>query len=197
MAFIKPPPDIWEFTGEDEMDFVVSATVLTNPKTGFENRTVQFTSTGHGWKAESLIYLRGFISPLTYLNGIKYIETVAANTIDVRLGSNEAYAAGTPAGSETGDPIVTYDVDYEFLGFELHLAAAGGTSEDFTIDVDAAKGAAWDTNLYTKDMNGVQNIVVNFDEPRPLKANDLLIFGYENTDADNLWGLKVITRRVG
>lgn len=196
MAFIKPPEDIFEFSGEDEMDFVIGATALSNPETNFSQRTARITSTGHGYQADSLIYLRGFSATLDFMNGMKKIEAVAANTIDVRLGNFDAYVAGTPAGTETGDPIVTYDVDWELMGFEFNLAADGGTSENFSIDVDAAKGAAWDTNLYEKDMNGIGDVVVNFSKPRPLKANDLIVFSYENTDANNLWGLKVIARRT-
>ncbi len=196
MAFIKPPEDIFEFSGEDEMDFVVGATVTTQPNTGWELRTARITSTGHGYQAGSLIYLAGFVTTLTYLNGLHKINAVAANTMDIVLGKFEAYAAATPAGTETGDPVVTYDVDWELMGFEFNLAADGGTSESFSVDIDAAKGAAWDTNLYTKNMNGIGDVVVNFSKPRPLKANDLVKFSYENTDADNLWGLKVIARRT-
>lgn len=195
MFLNRPPEDIWEFSGDEVMANNITTTALNgdNTRSPVQN-IVSIGCTGHGYKAGSLIYLRGFANSI--YNGIKLIDAVATNEIDIFQG-NVAFAALTPAGSgaETAAPVVTYDEPWELVGFELSLDTAGATAENFTATIDAAKGAAWDTNLYTKDMNGVADIVQNYAQPRPMRANDLLVFGYGNTN-DRLWGLKVITRRV-
>jgi hypothetical protein len=191
MFLSRPPEDLWEFSGDEEMNNTIGATLTTDQSRGSETQIARITCTDHGLKARSLIYLQGFANSI--YNGIKRIDAVDTNTFDILLGVTP-FAALTPAGSETAKPIVTYNEPWELVGFELSLDTAGGTTENFTVTVDAAKGAAWDTNLYTKDMNGVADVVQNWSQPRPLQANDLVIFGYANTD-NRLWGLKVLTRR--
>jgi len=183
--------DIWLFSGDGAMENTISATITTDQSRGSVH-IARITCSGHGYEAGSLIYLQGFSNSI--YNGIHKIDAVATNTFDILLG-RIPFAAITPGGSETAKPIVTCDECWELLGFELHLSAAASTSEDFTALVDADYGAALDSNLYTRDMSGMQDIVQNYAQPRPLAANDLLEFAYTNTDG-RTWGLKVITRRI-
>ncbi|MHA2135397.1 MAG: hypothetical protein ACW99J_16170 [Candidatus Thorarchaeota archaeon] len=173
------------------MTLALNAAAAVDASGGHRN-IVTIPDTAHGYQAGSLIYLAGTDN----YNGLWNIDAVAANTFNIDLGAFKKFTAETFSSGDSGRPAFTYDEAFEFLGFELHLAAAGATSENFSIDVDAAKGAAWDTNLYSKDMNGVQDIVVNFDQPREFKANDLIVCTYTNTDGSNLWGLKLLARRI-
>lgn len=190
MYLSKPPEDIFEFSGGDNMSLTLNDEAVTDlTARAFEDRRIGIPDDSHGYVAGSLIYIQN----TTNYNGLHYISAVSTDRIDILLGRDEGYTAET-LSSATGKPIVTYDEDWELLGFELHLDTACGTAEDFAVNVDTAKGAAWDTNLYTKDMDGIKDIVLNWSQPRPLRANDLVIFSFLNTD-DNTWGLKVIARR--
>lgn len=187
----RPPVDVFQFSGDEEMNNTIGATKITDQSRSPWQNIARLTCSDHGLKAGSLIYLQGFAT--TSYNTLYLIDAVDTNTFDIFMGKRTV-TTDTPAGTETAKPIITYDEPWELVGFELHLDTAGGTAENFTVDIDANKGAAWDTNLYTKDMNGVKDIVQNYTQPRQLEANDLVIFGYANTD-DRLWGLKVFARR--
>ena len=45
------------------------------------------------------------------------------------------------------------------LEFRFHLAAAPAATYNLTIDLDANAGSAYDTRLFTKDMNGLTDYI--------------------------------------
>jgi hypothetical protein len=89
-----------------------------------------------------------------------------------------------------------FDERWEFCGFKLHLDAASATSENMVISVDADRGAAWDFNIFTEDMNGVQDRSERYaDGEIIVQPNDILYVTWTNTN-DTLWGLELIAKRV-
>lgn len=86
--------------------------------------------------------------------------------------------------------------EFEFGGFRLHLNAASATTENLTITLDAGAGTdIYDTNLYTKDMNTIQDIVWNIkDTPMQFDKLDELDFAWGNSNTKT-YGLEVFWRR--
>jgi len=74
----------------------------------------------------------------------------------------------------------------------LHLSAAAATSENFTVYIDSATGSAYDTVLFSHDMDGVQDVVyIPTMLSRLTASNEVLMFTYTNSDA-RTWGLEVV-----
>ncbi len=97
-------------------------------------------------------------------------------------------ATGAAAMSETftpldGRPVVVRQVT-------LHLSAAGGAG-DLTITLDSAKGAAYDTVIYSKDMTTVTDISRDDLPAIYLNAGDKLVFAWANAGSKT-WGLSVV-----
>ena len=84
----------------------------------------------------------------------------------------------------------------ELICVKLHLSAAGGVAENFTVTVDSATNAVYDTVLFSQDMNTVQDILWLPDRPIPIVNDDEIDFAYPNTNT-RTYGLEVIWRRVG
>lgn len=86
--------------------------------------------------------------------------------------------------------------EFEFGGFRLHLNAASATTENLTITLDGGAGTdIYDTNLYTKDMNGVQDIVYNIkDVPEQFDKLDEITFAWANSNTKT-YGLEIFWRR--
>jgi len=205
MPLLSQPYDVWEFSGDEE---TYSTLATTDPVTGNSVDGKHLTTLGatdHGFKAGSLVYIQGTIN----YNGLKLIQAVAANTITIYA---KFIAEATVDTSDTIKTMVTYDritgkysdagvtvaagPPFEFLGFTLHLNAAASTAaETFVINIDANKGAAWDRKVYSKDMNGVQDIDYFFDEPKKCESGDKVDVVWNNAD-DALWGIKLYTRRL-
>lgn len=143
--------------------------------------------TGHGYVAGSMIFLQG----TTNYDGVWTISAVAANTFNIPA----SYVAETFAGTEIARPAFQLSVPGEFLGYELHLASACGTAEDFEIHKDADQGAAWDTKIVDEPMNTVQDLIDIFDKAVPLEKNDIVYCTFPNTNT-NLFGLTLYARRL-
>jgi hypothetical protein len=202
--------DEFHFSGDEEMNTTIGATLITNQSTSYPGHiiadgwrgVIRLTSNDHGFKASAkvpgtgwekgnLIYIRG-ASVASKLNGIRKIVAVATNTLDI---INEFVAATTPAGTETLQPALSYEENWEFIGYDLHLNAASATTENFVISVDSTKGAAWDRNILTEDMNGVVDLIQIYDKPIPMSKDDIVYCTWANTD-NRLWGLTLYGRRM-
>ena len=150
--------------------------------------------TGHGLKAylnrkyPTHIFVRGLTN---YNDGLYRIHAVATNTVDLVV---KTYTAENPNGDAYFAGLM-FDEDWLFEGYALHQNAAGTTSENFTIDVDAKAGTYWDTNIVTVPMNGVADYWEIFDEPFPMKAKDILVCNYANSNTKT-WGLRLMARRM-
>ena len=89
------------------------------------------------------------------------------------------FVAETPVGAFVH---VGYkaEVASEFGGFSVHFASPS-TAVDLEVTLHSAKGAAWDTLLYSYDMDGIQDINRMFEPPRYLAPGDRLDLTYPAT----------------
>jgi len=191
--------DKWYFSGDEEMNTNLTATAASDQSSSYpEIRTgvVRLGSTDHGFKASpqlygpkapNLIYIQG----TTYYDGMRKIVAVATDTFDIVA----SYTAETTATGDIARPGFKFDHDVLFKGFKLHLDAASATAENMVCSVDADRGAGWDVNLYTKDMNTIQDIIYMCEEDVIIPANDIVYFTWTNTN-NTLWGLEVHTQRL-
>lgn len=205
MTLQSQPYDVWAFSGEA----ATYTTLLTDdPATAGSvdgKGLTTFGSTAHAFVAGTLIYIEGTIN----YNGLKKIQAVATNTITIYA---PFIAEATVDTSDTLKTKVGYDritgkpgdagitiangPPFEFLGFTVHLAAAASTaSETLVVNIDSGKDVAWDRKVYSKDMNGVQDIDYFFDEPKKCESGDKVDVVWANADA-NLYGIKIYTRRL-
>jgi hypothetical protein len=191
--------DHWYFSGDEEMNTTLDATAVSDQTSNYPelaySGVVRLTSTDHGFKAGDVPGGKEancvFIQGTTNYDGLRRIIAVAANTLDILA----KFVAETPGGTEIARPALQFDDDWLLHGFKLHLASASATSENLVCSVDANKGAAWDVNIYTKDMNTVQDVIRMFDIPIIIAPKDIVYFTWANTN-NQLWGLEVITSRV-
>lgn len=182
--------DEYFFSGDEETYTTLDNTAASDQSVpGGTDPTgiTRLTSTDHGFKAGSCVYIQG----TTNYDGLRYIEAVAANTFDIRAN----YVAETPAGTETVKTMHSSPHPFEFLGFEVHLDAASATAENLVVSIDATKGAAWDVKVYSLDMNTIQDIVKLFDTPMKCSPDDKINVAWNNTN-DKLWGVKLYVRRL-
>ena len=85
---------------------------------------------------------------------------------------------------------------YELLSVALFADAVLDTGEDFTLDVDAGRGAAYDTNIITEDLFvGSRTSYFATFQNRFLNADDDLNFAQANGSTDTL-GLTITYRTV-
>jgi hypothetical protein len=109
---------------------------------------------------------------------------------------------GTPK-TATGAAAIAYTTDmgvaWELVSVTLKLSAAGTTSENFTITLDADVGAAYATNLFTEDLSidSVVSLVLTPEDglPKKYNADDELVFAWPNTET-RTYGLAVNWRPI-
>lgn len=184
----KQPMDEWFYTGAKATYGTFDAAAAANVNSVDPPFTTDLTDTAHGLLAGSLLYVQGSIN----YNGLRKMASVPdANSMYVYA----AYIAETLAGTETWKTMYGDTMPYEFLGFEITLSAASATSENLTIIIDSAFGSAFDNQIYSKDMNGIQYINNMFDVPRKLSAGDKIDVAWANTN-NRTWGIKLFTRRL-
>jgi len=176
------------FSGDEETYTTIdlaAAVDASTPGVGL----VTITASDHGFKAGASVSKPTcvYVSGTTNYDGLRRIHAVATNTITIYA----KYVAETFAGTETVRTMFTDSKPFNIVGFVLHLDAASATSENLTVNVDADMGAAWDSNLYTKDMNTIKDIVQIYDTPIVCKMNDKVDFVWSNTN-NKLWGISVI-----
>jgi len=177
------------FTGDDVTNTTLHATAAATGgfgENGVQRTILTTTSADHGYKAGSHVLITGS----TNYDGMRYIEAVSANN---KITIRGKFVAETPAGTETVRTAVYFDKPWELLGFRVHLNAASATSENLVVAKDSAKASAYDTKLYTKDMNGVQDIVYNFETPIALDPKDVVTFTWANTN-EKTYGIEVLHR---
>jgi len=202
---LRPPYDEWYYTGAKATygTFNDAALAAGDPASYDGVGLTDFTDTTHGLVAPSLLYIQN----TTNYNGLKKIYSVPdANSMQIYA----PFVAETTS-SATWKTMFTYDryipnrsdagksvqagPQFEFLGFEVTLASAGGDVENLTVIVDANKGAAWDTKIYAKAMSGIQYINYMLDVPRRCDGGDKIDIAWANAGAI-LWGIKIFTRRL-
>lgn len=83
----------------------------------------------------------------------------------------------------------------EFAGFSLHLGNACTTSEILEIVNHSVKGAAYDSLIWSKDMDGVQDDGYRFNPPIYLAPGDRLELTWENSQG-RPWGISLFIRKL-
>jgi hypothetical protein len=83
----------------------------------------------------------------------------------------------------------------EIAEVRIHIGVAPTTPENFTITVDAARGAAYDTVILAKAMTSLTSYVYIPDLPLTFNVDDLLVCTYTNTDLRTL-GIEFKIRRI-
>jgi len=85
----------------------------------------------------------------------------------------------------------------ELVCVKLHLSAAGGAAENFTITNDTTYVAdVYDTVYFSQDMNTTTDVLWVPDQPIPLSIGDVLDFAYNNANT-RTYGLEIVYRKVG
>lgn len=184
------------FSGAKATYIALDATAVANAgRIGpSEENVVDLTVTGHGFLAGPNVmdFNCIFILGSTNYAGLKRIFDIPdANSI--RVFSN--YTAETPGGTETLRTMYKSPRPFWFGGFEIHLSAASATSEDLTVSRDCVRGATFDTNIYTKNMNGIKDISFKFNDHEAILCdeNDTIDLVWANTNA-RTWTVKFFVR---
>ena len=94
-------------------------------------------------------------------------------------------ATGTAAIASTLAP----GRQIELVCVKLHLSAAGGAAENFTVTIDSATNAVYDVVLFSQDMTTVSDVVWVPDRPIPIMSDEI-DFAYTNSNA-RTYGLEV------
>ena len=179
------PVDVYHFSGALAFTQALDAEAVIDGGTVDQTKITRFNLDTNGLAAEDHVYLSG----TTSFDGFHKLMAVATNTFDI----NATYVAETAAGSKLVS--IALDSDWEWIGLELALSAARSGAENLTVTVNADRGSAWDTTLYTKDMDGVVDLVYYPDLPIILSAADVLDLAWANADTLT-YGLKVLARRL-
>ena len=77
---------------------------------------------------------------------------------------------------------------------KLHLSAAGGAAENFTVTINSVTGGVYDTVLFSQDMNTVQDLLWQPDRPIAIANSDVIDFAYNNGNT-RTYGLEVLYRK--
>lgn len=82
---------------------------------------------------------------------------------------------------------------FVFEEVRIHLSAASATSENFTITIASSKGSEYNTKIYSKDMDTVQDLVYQPEQAHELEAEDSLVFAWTNSNT-RTYGMEIIYR---
>jgi hypothetical protein len=161
-----------------------------------EENIVDLTVASHGFLAGpnvmefNCVYILGS----TNYSGLKRIFDIPdANSIRIY----SPFTAETPGGTETLRTAYKSSFPFKWLGFEIHLNAASATSENLVVSKDSARDTGFDVKLYSKDMNGVQDIVYMVPEEEPVRCEKETVIDltWANTNAKT-WGIKFFVQQI-
>lgn len=99
-----------------------------------------------------------------------------------------ARATGSAAIAKSVTPP---DSNLSLVSVRLHLSAAGGAAENFTITINSNTSAVYDTVIYSQDMNAVQDLMWTPKKSVPILNGDVLDFAYANSNG-RTYGLEII-----
>lgn len=96
-----------------------------------------------------------------------------------------SYATGAAALSHTFTPTNQVYI----TNIRLHLSAAA-TQETFSVYINSAKGSAYDTVLYSKDLTDLTDVSWIPAGKLLVNANDVITLTWTNTDT-RTWGTEI------
>ena len=147
---------------------------------------VTIPMTGHGFNVGSYVQIAGS----TNYDAVYQIIAKATDTFNVYA----TFVAEDFAGTETVKTALGPGVAFQMIEARLHLSAAGGAVENYTITLDSENGAAFDVVLETAAMNADADVPTLWnDKKRYFNDGDVLLFEYANTNG-RTWGLEVVYR---
>lgn len=82
-------------------------------------------------------------------------------------------------------------VPFKLVEVRIHLDAATATSEDFTLTMDAAAGAAYDHVILAKDLDTLTDYTYFFEYDRYFTDDDEIDFAWANTNTKT-YGLEIV-----
>lgn len=174
--------DVIRVTGADSINGItIGAVAAINNNDG----TVTLTTTAaHGLLAGSVVYIEG----TTNYDGLR--ELVAIPETD-EIAFKAAYVAETPAGDETVKIAIAAKKAFKFLGFRLLIAVAPGQADVMSITLDSSKGAAFDSVIYSNDLDAVTSLeYINPNASLPFEADDILRIAWPNV-ANRTFGIEI------
>lgn len=179
--------DVIQVTGALALDghTLVDEGVAVDKGNGIVNLT---TTAAHGLLAGSVVYIEG----TTNYDGLRQVVAVP-ETDEINILAN--FVAETFASAaETVKIALAAKQDFKFLGFRLHIAVAPGETDIMTITIDSAKGAAWDTVIYSGELNTVTNLeYINPNVDLPFSKDDILRVAWPNA-AGRTFGIEFFVR---
>ena len=81
--------------------------------------------------------------------------------------------------------------EFTFEEVRLHLSDALAPAENFVITLVSGKGSLYNVILYSKDMNLVQDLVYQPEQPHNFDPADSLTFAWTNTNGKT-WGMEIV-----
>lgn len=86
---------------------------------------------------------------------------------------------------------------FRLIMITLHLSTAIDHSETLTVTFDAGDGSAYDTLLYSRDLNvgSITDLIVEFDDSYDFEADDHIDIALANVDTKT-YGLRIVYELV-
>lgn len=174
-------------TGADSINGIaLAATAAIDNGDGTVTLT---TAAAHGLLAGSVVYIEG----TSNYDGLQKL-TAIPNTDELTFKAK--FVAETPAGTETVKIAIAPKKAFQFLGFRLNLSAAPGGADVFSIQLDSAKGAAYDVVIYSNDLDGETDVDYIYPNREvPFEEGDILRIAWPNL-GNRTFGLEVFTREL-
>lgn len=189
---MKQPFDTINFSGTKKTYEAANAfAVVDVGRNGpSEESLVDITAGAHGFLAGpsvndfNCVYVLGTDN----YDGLRRIYSVP-DVNSIYIFAN--YTAETLSTGDTLRTMYKSSYPYKFLGFEIHLDAASATSENLVISRDCVRGATFDTKIYSKNMNGIQDITFMFNDNEPIlcDADDTIDLTWDNSNSKT-WAVK-------
>lgn len=191
--------EFYRFEGTENFDVALQAVAVVDKSSTYRNEkpgVVEIHSTAHSFKVGD----RRDIPNHIFIKGTDNYDGLHVIFAEAPVDANSLYliakyVAETTATADYMYPGLQFDEPWEFVGFKFHGDADGATTENLVIQLDSDAGSLFDTVLYTRDMNGVTDIVYMFDVPVPIRQNDVVKCTWANTGSVN-WGLELIAQRL-
>ena len=173
--------DVIPVSGADSINGIALANTDAVDKTnGVVNLT---TAAAHGLLAGSAVLIEGSVN---YDGFHKILAVPETDEIDI----SAKYIAEELAGTETVKIALVVKQDYKFLGFRLKIAIAPGQADIMTITIDSARGAAFDTVIYSADLDTITSLeYINPNVDLPFAQGDILRVAWPNV-ANRSFGIE-------
>lgn len=156
-----------------------------------DGKAVYLKNTAHGWYAGSTLEITG----TTNYDGM---SKVLVSIADYMTMSCDGFISEAITTDDDVNPWIFFNDDrrWELLQFEMHLSAAGDAVENVTLQKDANVLAdIFDTVIYTKDTNGISDIIWTPPKGIVLEGKDRLKLAWANGGTARNWGATFYYRR--